>query len=100
MLWKENDNFSSRTVIRQDPTLRIDQIKLPYAMLVKCLQQRIENILMRTYNMNPSEAYRIWSNALVKYDPQVAQILDNIIRQSGEGIPCIINRNPKLVGSI
>lgn len=79
-------------VIRQDPSLRIDQVKLPYTMLVKTLQQRIINILMRSYNMNPSQAYNIWSNALVEYDEQIGQILKNIIRESGEGIPCIINR--------
>jgi hypothetical protein len=79
-------------VIRQDPSLRIDQVKLPYTMLVKTLQQRIINILMRSYNMNPSQAYTIWSNALVNYDDQVGQILHNIIRESGEGIPCIVNR--------
>lgn len=88
-------NFSSRCVIRQDPSLRIDQVKLPYTMLVKTLQQRIINILMRSYNMNPSQAYTIWSNALVNYDDQVGQILHNIIRESGEGIPCIVNRNPE-----
>ena len=64
-------------------------------MLVKTQQQRIINILMRSYNMNPSEAYQIWSRALATFDPQVGQILDNIIRESGEGIPCILNRNPK-----
>lgn len=95
------DNFSSRAVIRQDPTLRIDQIKLPYVMLVKTMQQRIINILMRSYNMNPSQAYEIWSKALVTYDDQIAQILNNIIRESGEGIPCILNRNPTIsYGSI
>ena len=63
-------------------------------MLVKTLQQRIINILMRSYNMNPSPAYNIWSRALVNYDDNVGQILRNIIRESGEGIPVIINRNP------
>ena len=92
-------NFSSRAVIRQDPTLRIDQIKLPYAMLVKTLQQRIINVLIRTYNMNPSEAYKIWSDALAEKDDRVAQIIDMIIEQSTKelgGLPCILNRNPTI----
>jgi DNA-directed RNA polymerase beta' subunit len=91
-------NFSSRAVIRQDPTLRVDQIKLPYTMLVKTQQQRIINILMRSYNMNPSQAYQIYQSALSSYNEQVAQILNNIIRESGEGLPCILNRNPKHCG--
>lgn len=51
--------------------------------------------------MNPSQAYQIWQSALAQYNEQVAQILRNIIRESGEGIPCILNRNPTIAyGSI
>ena len=93
-------NYSSRSVIRQDPTLRIDQIKLPYVTLVKILQQRIVNILIRSYNMSPSEANDIWSKALAKKDERVAEIITMIIKANGEGLPCILNRNPRIVGNI
>lgn len=68
-------------------------------MLVKTLQQRIINVLIRTYNMNPSEAYKIWSDALAEKDDRVAQIIDMIIEQSTKelgGLPCILNRNPTI----
>lgn len=94
-------NFSCRAVIRQDPTLRIDQIKLPYVELVKCLQQRIINILIRTYNISPSDAYDIWARAVASKDERVAEIIDAIIKSEPEGLPCIINRNPTInYGSI
>lgn len=89
-------NYSSRSVIRQDPTLRIDQIKLPYVTLVKVLQQRIINILIRTYNMTPSEAQQKWSNALVNFDERIGEIIDMIIKSNGEGLPVILNRNPTI----
>lgn len=94
-------NFSCRAVIRQDATLRIDQVKLPYVELVKCLQQRIINILIRTYNISPSDAYDIWSRAVASKDERVAEIIDAIIHSEPEGLPVIINRNPTInYGSI
>lgn len=89
-------NFSSRAVIKQSGALRIDQVILPYTMLVKCLQQRIINILMRTYNISTSDAYDIWSRAVATKDERVCEILDAIIRSEPEGLPCIINRNPTI----
>lgn len=89
-------NFSSRCVIRQSGLLRIDQILLPYTMLVKCLQQRIINILIRTYNINPSDAYDIWNRAVATPDERIEEIITAIIKSNPEGLPCIINRNPTI----
>ena len=94
-------NFSCRAVIVQDPTLRIDQIKLPYTELVICLQQRIINILIRSYNISPSEAYDKWRNAIATFDERVAEIIDLLIKSTPEGLPVILNRNPTInFGSI
>lgn len=94
-------NFSCRAVIRQDPSLRIDQVLLPYVELVKCLQQRIINILIRSYNISPSDAYDMWSRAVSKKDERIAEIIDAIIKSEPEGLPIIINRNPTIsYGSI
>lgn len=90
-------NFSCRAVIRQSGNLRIDQVLLPYAMLVKCLQQRIINILIRSYNITPSDAYDIWNKAIAKKDERICEILDAIIHANPEGLPVIINRNPTMV---
>lgn len=86
-------NFSCRAVIRQDSTLRVDQVKLPYVEMVKCLQQPIINILVRNYNISPSEAYDKWYRAIAKKDDRVAEILDNLIHAQPEGLPVLINRN-------
>ena len=88
-------NFSSRNVIKQNPNLRIDQVELPYAELVITQEQRIINILHRTYNITYQEAYNQWFKAVGEVDPIIVNILQDIIKSScnGEGLPVIINRN-------
>lgn len=88
-------NYSCRSVIRQDATLRVDQVKLPYVTLAKCLQQPIINILVRNYNITPSEAYEKWYRSIAKKDDRIAEIIDNLIHAQPEGIPVLINRNPR-----
>ena len=94
-------NFTSRSVIVSDPTLRIDQIKLSYHVLVKVMQQTIINIIKKTYNVNLSVAYDIWYKARLEVNPRIVDIINNLIRSKPEGIPFIINRNPSInYGSI
>lgn len=94
-------NFSSRCVIKQDPNLRIDQVRLPYVELVKTQEQRIINILCRTYGITIQEAYNRWYKSIGKIDPVIVNIINDIIKSTPEGIPVIINRNPTLsYGSI
>lgn len=64
--------------------------------MVKCLQQRIINILIRTYNISPSDAYDIWQKAIATKDERIAEIIDAIIHSEPEGLPVIINRNPTI----
>ena len=94
-------NFSSRSVIAQDPSLRIDQIKLPYIALAIMLQQKICNILCRTYNIGEAEAYNIWFKGVTTPSQQIHDIIMSIIHSKPEGLDCIINRNPTIsYGSI
>ena len=89
-------NYSSRAVIVQDPSLRIDQITLPYTELVITQQQKIINILHKTYNISFNEAYKIWEKAMVKKDERVAEIINAIIKSRPEGLPVLLNRNPTI----
>ena len=58
-------------------------------MMVKTLQQPIINILVRNYNISPSQAYDWWYKSIAKKDDRIAQILDNLIASNptGMGIP-------------
>ena len=97
-------NFTSRNVITADPSLRIDEVRLPYSALLELLQQSIVNILTKTYNLSYSDAYRRWYEASLKKDPTIINIINSMIRNStetGRGLPIIINRNPTInYGSI
>lgn len=94
-------SFTSRSVIRQDPYLHQNHIRLPFAGLMELLQQVIINVLVRTHNISYSQAYKWWFRALVSgYDQTIYDIVDGLIKDQG-GIPIIINRNPTInYGSI
>lgn len=93
-------NFSCRAVIRQNASLRADQVLLPYVELAKVLQQQIINVLVRNYNISPNDAYDIWYRSIAKKDERVAEIITSIIHANPEGLPVLINRNPRVVGNI
>ena len=52
----------------------------------------IINILQKTYS--PSEAYRIWDEARIEYNPMIADLIQDIIDSQYIGI--ILNRNPSI----
>lgn len=89
-------NFTSRSVIVPNPKLRIDEVTLPYQTLVVLLQQRIINILVKSYNISYAEARDIWSKSQNAKDNRVYNIIEGIIKDSGRGIPVLINRNPTI----
>lgn len=97
-------NFTSRNVITADPSLRIDEVRLPYSALLELLQQSIINILTKTHNLSYSDAYKRWYEANLKKDPMIVKIIESIIYnavQDHRGLPVIINRNPTInYGSI
>lgn len=96
-------NFTSRNVIVADPSLRIDQVSLPYAALIVLLEQRIKNILHKSYSMSYSDAHDFWSEACIIPNDTVRNIILSLIKNdsSGRGLPLIINRNPTIsYGSI
>lgn len=83
--------FIARAVIRPDPSLAIDQVRLPYYALLELLQQTIINILVRTYNMGESDAYMRFSNARRVPDKQIMSIIQNFLNTVGMNV--LINRN-------
>lgn len=90
--------FSSRSVIRQDIILKSNQIKLSYYCLCELLQQVIINILTRSYNITYAEAYKKWYKASISdnIDEVIYNIIDGLIKDSSEGLPILINRNPTI----
>lgn len=94
-------NFTSRDVIVSNPKLRIDEVILPYQMLIEILQLSIINILKTTYNLSYQDAYNTWYKAKIEKDPIVVRIINSIIHHNKRGFPVVINRNPTIqYGSI
>lgn len=85
-------NFTARNVIIPDPDLAIDEIILPYASLIELLSLTIINILTKTYS--PADAYRIWDEARIEYNPMIGELIQSIIDSQYIGI--ILNRNPSI----
>ena len=94
-------DFSGRCVIAQDPDLRADLVKLPFASLLELLQQVIINILVKSYGYSYSDAYKKWNRAqITNNDSIIRQVIQHLI-DSNDGLPVIINRNPTIqYGSI
>ena len=89
-------SFSSRSVIRQDPYLHCDEVKLPFQGLLELLQQVIINILVKTQNISYSQAYKRWYKCQITgFDQTIYDIIDGLIKDSG-GLACLINRNPTI----
>ena len=89
-------SFSSRSVIRQDPYLHCDEVKLPFQGLLELLQQVIINILVKTQNLTYSQAYKKWHKCQITgFDKSIYDIIDGLIKDSG-GLPLLINRNPTI----
>ena len=98
-------NFSSRSVIVQNPDLRTDEITLSAVGLTILLEQRIKNILHRFYNIQPADAHAEWYKSTITPTKRVIGIIQSIIddykKKGMRGIPIIINRNPTIqYGSI
>lgn len=97
-------NFTARAVIKPRPS-RIDEIELPYAALTELLKFDIINVMEKSYNISPNKALMLWETANSSPESNergiVKNIINNIIKNSGRGIPVLLNRNPTIeFGSI
>lgn len=89
-------NFTARSVIVPGPDLRIDEVALSYPCLCGLLQQRIINILHKTYFMRYNDSYKLLHESMHKENPMIRQIIEGIIKSTDRGIPILINRNPTI----
>ena len=89
--------FTSRSVIISDTSLRIDEVSMSYYALAELLQQTIINVLQRLYNFSYNDAYNIWYKAKLVPDSRVVNIIQGMIDDKSEGMPSrihiLINRN-------
>lgn len=90
-------SYSARAVIRQDTSLKCDQIRLPFHALCELYQQVIINILTKSFTITYADAYKRWFKAQITgKDTVVWGILQGLINDSPNGLPIVINRNPTI----
>jgi len=89
-------NFTARSVIAPGPDLRIDEVWLSYPCLCGLLQQRIINILHKSYFMKYNDAYKLLMESMHHENKMIRQIIEGIISSYPRGIPLLINRNPTI----
>ena len=97
--YEDNDNFTARSVIVPGPDLRIDQVALSYPCLCGLLQQRIINILHKSHSMRYNDAYKLLNESMHEENPTIRRIIEGIIASYPCGLPILINRNPRIVGT-
>lgn len=91
-------NYSMRAEIVLDPTLRIDEVDVPYKMFVEDYKNLIIRRIRRERGWTITRASNFLASKF-EYDPYVYRVMCDIIRE--EQPQCIISRNPTLTfGSI
>ena len=96
-------HFSFRTVVSpQHQPYPMDEVLLPWGIMVQSLKLPILNFLMHRMHMNMSTAYTVFMNSLTKYDKRVDDCMTQFIQEYPGGRLCVlVGRNPTLAyGSI
>lgn len=93
-------NFTARNVIVPSKDLRPDEIEVGYTTFLELYKLEIVSLLIRTHNIPPSEAWRMWSNATVVFDQLIYNIMNYLVKK--RNVIVEINRNPTrfMVGSM
>lgn len=96
-------HFSMRSVVvPQDTVFRMDEVQLPWGIIVNGLKLPILNHLMNRHHKPLEEALTIFMNSLTHYDPLVDKCVETFIKECPGGkLPILLGRNPTLAyGSI
>lgn len=87
-------DYSGRSVIRPDPTLRADEISVCYLSFLEVYKYEIRLLLSKLNNISMSKADDIINYAKLEFDPSVYAVMNYII-STGHNL-CDLNRNPTL----
>ena len=82
-------HFSTRAVITLDPLLNINEISVPYNMLLGAYKYKVAHTLSVRYNMTLEESCCFIDEN--ERDPKIVKILDEII---DAGVWCLMLREP------
>lgn len=72
-------DYSGRSVIIPDPTLRADEIKICYLSFLELYRYEIEMYISKLNNISMNKADAIWNKAKLEFDQSVYDIMQYII---------------------
>lgn len=87
-------NFTARCVIRPITGTKINEIEMPYIVMLEFFKPKIINILKKTEKITYNEALNKWIKAKIKFSDKIYGIMKYILKNSKYGIFVIINRPP------
>jgi DNA-directed RNA polymerase beta' subunit len=95
-------NFSCRCVITPLPSgYELDDIVLPYLAFMELYRFHLINVIGRLKGCSIGEADHIWNRALVKSDPFMIRVINELVKKTNGGLRVLLNRNPTIsFGSI
>jgi len=86
-------NFTSRSVIIPDPSLREYEVDLSYSCIYIMYKFKIIYYLMKIYDISLAKANAVWENGF-NFDPKIYKIMKLMIEKEKPMV--MINRNPTL----
>ena len=100
-IYGTRSHFTFRAVITSLRTYEdYDILHLPWVIGVTAFRPHILNKLIKKHNFTYREANKILHEVVMRYDPLIDDILNELIKESPyKGIPVIFNRNPSLLQS-
>lgn len=87
-------DYSGRSVIIPDPTLKPDEIRICYLTMLELCRYEIIGYLSALRNISISEANDIWAMARIKFDENIYQIMVYMV--NNKRVYFDINRNPTI----
>jgi len=98
ILCEDYVNYSGRSVIVLDPTLKVDEVDIPYKAFIEQFKGRIVRRIIMDKGWSITKAYNFLASKFM-YDDYVYSIMCDIVKDEKPSL--IINRNPTITfGSI
>lgn len=90
-------NSSGRSVIVLDPTLKIDEVDMPYKAFIEQYKGHILHYIIKEKKWTLTKAMNYLASKF-NYDPYVYSVMEKVV---ADGANLILNRNPTITfGSI
>lgn len=89
-------HFTARAVISSNSHNHdYDELQIPWSVAVQLLELHLTNKLYKL-GYTPRQVQQLLRESTLQYNPLLDQLFHELIAESGNGIPCVLQRNPTL----